>query len=471
MSEKGPERDFVLKMESITARDPMADYVRSMFKLWVAEAAGVFLKEGIRIIPPTLPSCGDIPLGRNTVVRQMLKPEFIWDAWLWVDDDQVCEPQDIIDLVNSMRRGAVDIVSPLIAKRTENKHYEPVAYKKFDEARGQWIVWMTGWEEKDLYETDAVGTGFCLVKREVFERLSEPWYERFQSTRNRDRYFGNDLYFCTKAKEAGFRIWLNSGVEVGHLGVKARYVRKDFVESGRQQKLLDSMEANGVVEASDKPDPNTGAFWDEHWKEQRWIDAQDRIYLFKEIVKVIPDGSRVLHFGCGDGQLTRYLLDQSEDLFVHGVDISPQAISLCRKKNVDCELVTNMNDPQIAYSGDFDMLLVTGWTERLIDPGKTFQKLIRHIKPDGQVVVVTYSSVFGPSEVPEHHHLFSKHNLGELMNRFGRVLDIFEFNEYYGEEGNVRAVPLIRCRSTVEKMFPEEETTRAREVVTDGVVS
>lgn len=467
MSEQGPKRDyFVVKMESMTARDPMSDYVRSMFKLWVADAAGVFHKDKIRIIPPALTCCSDIPLGRNTAIRKMLTPEFIWDAWLWVDDDQVFEPEDIIELVNAMRRGAVDIVSPLIAKRTEAKHYAPVAYKTFDEARGQWTVWSTGWEEPNLYETPAVGTGFCLVKREVFERLHDPWYERFQSPRHRDRWFGNDLYFCHKAKEAGFRVWLHSGVEVGHLGVKPRYVRKDFVESGQQKKLLGKLEAAGPIEASDKPDLNTAGFWDEHWKDTRWIEAQNRPHLFKEVFKFVPEKNRVLHFGCGDGQLARYLIDESEDLFVHGVDISPEAISACRRKNISCQLLQDMNNPQgITATEPYDILLITGWVERLVDPGKTIQELIKYLKPDGQVVVVGYHSVFGPSDVPEHHHLLSKHNLGELMNRFGRVLELSDFVEYFGVEGQRTGVPMLVSRSTIEKAQPDTDPVQAGEEI------
>lgn len=458
MTQQGPEREpFTVKIESLTARDPMADYCRSMFKLWNADAGGFFAEHAIRLVPPTLPSASDIPLIRNKAIADSLKPELKWDAWLWIDDDQTCEPKDIVDLVDAMRRGAVDIVSPLIAKRLEAKHYEPVAYKDFDDQLGRWVVWTTGWEEPNLYETPAVGSGFCLVKREVFERMPEPWYERFHSTRHRDRWFGNDLYFCYKAKASGFRIWLHSGVEVGHLGVKARYVRKDFVESGRQQKLLHLMQTAGSLKRSDKRDLNTPDFWDEHWQDKRWVDAQDRRALFKEVLKFVPNEYRVLHFGCGDGQLTRYLVDQTSDTVIHGVDLSPVAISHARRKDIHCHLISNMNlngkTPPVPGWGQFDLLLITGWIERLVDPGTTLEHLIKHyLNPGGQVVAVTYNSVFGPTEVPEHHHLLSKHNLGELLNRFGRVLEMTEFKDYFGQEPNMMAVPMLVARSTIEKV-------------------
>jgi GT2 family glycosyltransferase len=67
---------------------------------------------------------------------------------------------------------------------------------------------------KTLFECDAIGTGCLLIKADVFKKISKPWF--FYGAE--DRMIGEDIYFCEKAKEAGFKIWCDPNLEVGHLG-------------------------------------------------------------------------------------------------------------------------------------------------------------------------------------------------------------------------------------------------------------
>lgn len=72
------------------------------------------------------------------------------------------------------------------------------------------------------------GLGTTLIKREVFERLERPWFRSDKSLRLNDwqwidnpaKYGGHDIWFCTKAREAGFEIVQVSG-EARHLKLDA----------------------------------------------------------------------------------------------------------------------------------------------------------------------------------------------------------------------------------------------------------
>lgn len=64
-------------------------------------------------------------------------------------------------------------------------------------------------EYSGLMEVDAVGAGCLLVKRSVFDSLEKPWFKKTELT--------EDFYFCRKARERGFKIYLDSTVKCGHL--------------------------------------------------------------------------------------------------------------------------------------------------------------------------------------------------------------------------------------------------------------
>lgn len=64
---------------------------------------------------------------------------------------------------------------------------------------------------------DAVGTGFLLIKTAVFEKLSHPWF--FWGSNDKGEVTtGEDYWFCTKAREAGYYIWVDLTIPIKHIG-------------------------------------------------------------------------------------------------------------------------------------------------------------------------------------------------------------------------------------------------------------
>jgi hypothetical protein len=73
-------------------------------------------------------------------------------------------------------------------------------------------------ESTGLEEVGSIGTGIMLIKREVFEGMSEPWFDMpWQTSRG---YMGEDVFFCKKAQELGYKIYIDHDVskEIGHIG-------------------------------------------------------------------------------------------------------------------------------------------------------------------------------------------------------------------------------------------------------------
>jgi hypothetical protein len=63
----------------------------------------------------------------------------------------------------------------------------------------------------------AVGMGCTLIRRDVFEKLLDPWYERTSvKVGGKPVRGGEDICFCLRAGEAGFQTWGHAGVAVRH---------------------------------------------------------------------------------------------------------------------------------------------------------------------------------------------------------------------------------------------------------------
>lgn len=140
---------------------------------------------------------------RDFIVEQFLKKES--DYLLFLDSDMVFPS----DMVSELLLIDADISSGVSFKKVYP--YEPTIYKK-SEDRYQSI---NNYEEGKVIEVDATGMACCLIKRKVFERIQPPWFE-FEKLK--DRYLGEDLTFCRKAKEVGFNIKVNTKIIVPHIG-------------------------------------------------------------------------------------------------------------------------------------------------------------------------------------------------------------------------------------------------------------
>lgn len=128
--------------------------------------------------------------------------------WIWfLDDDHVWEPDLLLHLLSHN----VDIVSPLTCKR--NPPWEPLAYGRIDE-EGDYIPLHLPDEEPKLREVIAVSTAGMLVRKEVLQEMSYPWFEMGKLS---SETTGEDIYFCHKARKLGFKVYADLTRSMPHI--------------------------------------------------------------------------------------------------------------------------------------------------------------------------------------------------------------------------------------------------------------
>lgn len=73
-------------------------------------------------------------------------------------------------------------------------------------------------DKTGLQMVDTIGFGVTLIDVNVFKKIPEPW---FNMPFDGDKYVGEDVYFCGKAKWAGFDVIIDHDLsqEIKHAGL------------------------------------------------------------------------------------------------------------------------------------------------------------------------------------------------------------------------------------------------------------
>lgn len=75
------------------------------------------------------------------------------------------------------------------------------------------------------FEVDAIGTGFLLINMDVFKKMEPPFFSHaspkefgMEEIPFPNNEIGEDVAFCLRAKKAGFKIWCDPTIKLGHIG-------------------------------------------------------------------------------------------------------------------------------------------------------------------------------------------------------------------------------------------------------------
>lgn len=218
--------------------------------------AAEFHKQDIELVDLHVTASMMTDVNRNHIVDDFLKSDAEWLRWLDADNiDKMGATRRLLDTRKTL-------VSGLYTKRNEDG--ENIAY--FRTADGAYRV-VDGHTPGEIFPIDAAGMGGCLVHRSVFEdimrnyfmfdmdgggvvtvhkddiegdvfddalasydgKLIEGVYHlRLRQTKRKKPFsffmlgFGRteDYGFFEMAAKSGHQLWLDTGVEVGHLGEK-----------------------------------------------------------------------------------------------------------------------------------------------------------------------------------------------------------------------------------------------------------
>lgn len=170
------------------------------------------------------PSSGSAELGYDKIVQfaQHLQPKP--SHILFVDYDVLSRPSTLKKLLEHDK----DIISGVY----------PTIQKKCN------IGWCLSREEpfkalpinelpNNLFKAKTLCDGMMLVKTEVFDKLEWPyWRSEFDIG---DLKTGHDIYFCAKARAAGYDLWVDPKIKCSHFKtVDLLGIAKNYLEGKKQ---------------------------------------------------------------------------------------------------------------------------------------------------------------------------------------------------------------------------------------------
>ena len=150
--------------------------------------------------------------GRNMMIQAAIEQKCT--HILFMDDDMAPQKDSLMKLLAH----DLDIVGGLYLMR--NYPHFPLA---FDEAweDGQNRHLLLSPETHGLIEVTNTGLGFCLFKIDVFKKMEGPFWIRLGEIQPDG--WCDDIGFFNRARKAGFKIFVDTNVTIGHLSQMILY--------------------------------------------------------------------------------------------------------------------------------------------------------------------------------------------------------------------------------------------------------
>ena len=166
---------------------------------------------------------------RNTLATRAIQTEA--DYVLWLDSDMVFEPDLLERLMKTLTENDLDIVTGLYFRRVQP--YSPVLFKDLTLIRDTFFEWSEFKEvPSDLFEVAGCGFGCVLMKTDAFFDVQSKFGNMFAPIGNT----GEDLAFCWRARECGYKVWCDPSIICGHVGY---VISDDKFYLAYQQKQLE----------------------------------------------------------------------------------------------------------------------------------------------------------------------------------------------------------------------------------------
>lgn len=159
---------------------------------------------------------------RNDLAMQAIQTGFDWVFWL--DSDMVFQQDILVRMLEVAREKDLDFLSGLYFRRVPP--YTPVAFDHLEVNENGDCEW-SEFEElpQSLFEVGGCGFGGVLVKTEVLAKVQEKFGNMFFPIAQ----MGEDLSFCWRARQCGYKVWMDPTIVLGHVGYSV--INRKFYES------------------------------------------------------------------------------------------------------------------------------------------------------------------------------------------------------------------------------------------------
>ena len=164
---------------------------------------------------------------RNELARQAIKMGA--DYVMWFDSDMQFQPDTLKRMLSIMEANDLDILSGVYYRRVPP--YTPVLFEKLEMDSNQHCEHLSMAKVPDgLFEVEAIGFGCVLMTTSVLLDVIAKFRDAFSPIGR----VGEDLSFCIRARECGYKIFADSSIQLGHCSHSI--VTKEFFEAYTKSK-------------------------------------------------------------------------------------------------------------------------------------------------------------------------------------------------------------------------------------------
>lgn len=206
----------------------LRSWTQALYTLWEKKYDIIITCEHSSFVPFARMQTLGLDVGRGPD-QVPFNGEINYDVWVTIDSDMVFTAENLIELIESTE---IHPVVSGIYKMQDTVNYACV--QKWDEQffRDNKTFQFLKTEDIEKYKTDTGdkfmkvvynGMGFFACKRGVIEKLKYPYFHReLQTIRDENGKVimidmcSEDVAFCKNLTDAGFNIYINCDLRVGH---------------------------------------------------------------------------------------------------------------------------------------------------------------------------------------------------------------------------------------------------------------
>lgn len=147
---------------------------------------------------------------RNSLAMMAIQMDA--DFVFWLDSDMVFKSDTLVRMMDTLKKNDLDILTGLYFRRVPP--YSPVLFDKLEQ-NGEITEFSEFNKIPDaLFEVGGCGFGCVLMKTDVFFDVQSKFGNMFAPRGNN----GEDVAFCIRARECGYKIYCDPSIVCGHVG-------------------------------------------------------------------------------------------------------------------------------------------------------------------------------------------------------------------------------------------------------------
>lgn len=110
-------------------------------------------------------------------------------------------------------------------------------------------------------------------------------------------------------------------------------------------------------------------------------------FRIEKIINLAGKNKRVLDIGCYDGKITKKLMNEGNEVI--GIDISSEAVKLCKKLGLNVFQHDIENNKLPPSAGKFDLAIAGEIVEHVVDTDTFIKNIASALKPGGHLILST----------------------------------------------------------------------------------